>query len=353
MIETNCSLKPFNTFSIEANTETLFHFNDLQQLPALLTLVKKVRAESRPVLILGGGSNILFCDDFSGLVIRVELSGVDITESDDSYLIQVAAGENWHQFVSDCIDNGIDGLENLALIPGVIGSAPVQNIGAYGSEFKDFCEAVEYVDLRSGEFFKLSAAQCLFAYRDSIFKRKEMSNALITKVTLRLSKQWQAHSRYGALQNLNAGEEISAKHIYHSVCQIRSEKLPAPELLGNVGSFFKNPIVNQQQAEFLLNIYPDMPHYPQTDGTIKLAAGWLIEKAGLKGKAVGGAAVHQQQALVLINQNNASAEDIIHLAELVRATVQDKFNVNLEHEVRFIGSQGETNLQQAVNDVRA
>ena len=353
MIETNRSLKTFNTFSIEANTKTLFHFNDLQQLPELLALVKAIRAEKRPVLILGAGSNILFCEDFSGLVIKVELSGVEIIDADDSYLIQAAAGENWHQLVTDCIDKGIDGLENLALIPGVVGSAPVQNIGAYGSEFKDFCESVEYVDLSSGEFFKLSAAECLFAYRDSIFKSKKMENALITKVTLRLAKQWQAHSRSGSLKELGTEEKLSAKQIYHSVCQIRSEKLPDPTELGNVGSFFKNPVVNQQQADTLLHLYPDMPHYPQADGTIKLAAGWLIDQAGLKGTTVGGAAVHQQQALVLINRNNASAADIIQLAELVRATVEEKFAINLEHEVRFIGSQGETHLSQEIKDVRA
>ena len=353
MIETNSSLKAFNTFSIDAHTKTLFHFTELQQLPELLALLKKVRAENRPILILGAGSNVLFCEDFGGLVIKVELSGMEIIESDQSYHLNVAAGENWHQLVTDCIDKGINGLENLALIPGVVGAAPVQNIGAYGSEFKDFCESVEYVDLNTGEFRTLSAAACRFAYRDSIFKSKEMRNALITKVTLKLSKQWQAHSRHVLLKNADAPETVTAKQIYRSVCQIRSEKLPAPELLGNAGSFFKNPVVTKQQADDLLHLYPDMPHYPQTDGTVKLAAGWLIEQADLKGRAVGGAAVHQRQALVLINKNNASATDVIELAELVRATVEDKFKVSLEHEVRFIGKQGETNLQQVINYVRA
>lgn len=353
MIETNCSLKAFNTFSIAANAHTLFHFSDMQQLPELLALVKKVHAENQPILILGAGSNTLFCDDFSGLVIKVELSGVRFINSDSHYFINVAAGENWHQFVTNCINKGIGGLENLALIPGVVGSAPVQNIGAYGSEFKDFCESVEYIDIVSGEFYKLSAEQCLFGYRDSIFKNKSMKNALITNVTLKLPKQWQSHSRHGALSNLDKNEEVTAKSIYHSICEIRNKKLPDPELLGNVGSFFKNPVVDQQQAQALLDIYPDMPHYPQTDASIKLAAGWLIEQAGLKGASVGGAAVHQQQALVLINQNNATANDVIELAELVRSTVESKFSINLEHEVRFIGSQGETNLQQVIKNVRA
>ncbi|MFT6987762.1 MAG: UDP-N-acetylmuramate dehydrogenase [Psychromonas sp.] len=353
MIESNSSLKAFNTFSIEAKTQSLFHFKTLQQLPELLALVKRVRAEKRPVLILGAGSNILFCEDFSGLVIKVELSGVDIIESPESYQLQVAAGEDWHQLVTDSIDKGIDGLENLALIPGVVGAAPVQNIGAYGCEFKDFCESVEYIDLDSGEFFNLSAAACLFGYRDSIFKSKKMENALITKVTLTLPKKWQPHSRSGVSNQSDAAQKVTAKEIYHSVCQTRSEKLPDPEQLGNAGSFFKNPVVSKQQAEHLLNLYPNMPHYPQADGNIKLAAGWLIEQANLKGVQCGGAAVHQQQALVLVNQDNACATDIVELAELVRATVEEKFNVSLDHEVRFIGSQGETNLKEVLQHVRA
>lgn len=353
MIETNCSLKPFNTFSIEATASTLFHFSNMAQLPELLVLIKKIRLANKPVLILGAGSNTLFCEDFSGLVVKVELQGVEITDLDDSYVLQVAAGEDWHQLVTDCIAKGIDGLENLALIPGVVGSAPVQNIGAYGTEFKDFCESVEYVDLLTGELVTLAAKNCLFAYRDSIFKQESMSNALITKVTLKLSKQWQPHSRYGSLQNVGKQEQVSAKQIYDSVCQIRNEKLPDPEQLGNVGSFFKNPVVSQQQAEALLRLYPTMPNYPQDNGSVKLAAGWLIDQAGLKGTMVGGAAVHKQQALVLINQNNATAKDVILLADLVRTKVEQIFAVNLEHEVRFIGRQGETNLQEAMNDVRA
>ena len=348
MIETNSSLKAFNTFAIEARTHTLFYLKNRQQLATLSDLVKQFRAQALPVLILGAGSNILFCEDFSGLVIKVELMGVEITEDNDDYLIQVAAGENWHQLVTTCIDRGIGGLENLALIPGVVGAAPVQNIGAYGSEFKDVCESVEYIDLPSGEFFNLSTAACQFAYRDSIFKHPEMDNALITKVTLRLPKKWQAYRRDGAVQTTQ-----TAKQIFQSICATRSQKLPDPADFGNAGSFFKNPLVDSLQAERLLHLYPTMPHYPQTDGAVKLAAGWLIEQAGLKGKKCGGAAVYQQQALVLINQNNASAADIIELAELVRSTVDAKFNISLEHEVRFIDRQGETNLQRVSSHVCA
>ncbi|MFQ3175036.1 MAG: UDP-N-acetylmuramate dehydrogenase [Psychromonas sp.] len=350
MIETNTSLKAFNTFSIDVKAQILFHFNNLKQIPELLDLVKKTRVQNKPVLILGGGSNILFCEDFSGLVIKVDLSGVDIIESADSYVLEVAAGENWHSLVADCIDQGIDGLENLALIPGVVGAAPVQNIGAYGTEFKDFCESVEYLDLNLGSLQRLSAKECLFAYRDSIFKTLKMQDALITSVTLKLTKEWQAHNQYGRLKDAaESAQKLSAKQIFASVCQIRSEKLPDPAKLGNAGSFFKNPLVTAQHSLQLLALYPHMPHYPQANGQVKLAAGWLIEQANLKGAHIGGAAVHQQQALVLINQNNACAADVIQLANLVRTTVKEKFNIKLEHEVRFICAMGESNLTKAVN----
>ena len=353
MIETNTSLKAFNTFSIDVKAQILFHFNNLKQIPELLDLVKTIRAQNKPVLILGGGSNILFCEDFTGLVIKVDLLGVDIIESADNYLLKVAAGENWHQLVADCIDKGINGLENLALIPGVVGAAPVQNIGAYGTEFKDFCESVEFLDLNSGVLQRLSAKECLFTYRDSIFKTLKMQDALITSVSLKLTKDWQAHNQYGRLQNaVKPGQQLSAKQIFASVCQIRSEKLPDPAKLGNAGSFFKNPLVKAAQVEQLLALYPEMPNYPQPDGQVKLAAGWLIDQANLKGAHIGGAAVHQQQALVIINENNACAADVIQLANLVRTTVKEKFKINLEHEVRFICAMGESNLTEAVKKCR-
>ena len=352
MIETNCSLKALNTFSIDAKAHTLFRFTKVSQIPELLALVKSTRAEHKPVFILGGGSNILFCEDFSGLVIKVDLSGVDIIECADSYVLHVAAGENWHQLVADTISKNINGLENLALIPGMVGAAPVQNIGAYGTEFKDFCESVEYLDLNSGKLCCLTAKQCLFAYRDSIFKKATMCDALITKVTLKLNKAWQAHNQYGQLRNLaSSDQQLSAKQIFESVCQIRREKLPDPNILGNAGSFFKNPLVSASLVAQLLTLYPKMPHYPQSDGQVKLAAGWLIDQANLKGTKIGGAAVHQQQALVLINQNNASAADVFQLASLVRSTINAQFNVLLEHEVRFMGNMGETNLTEIMNNV--
>jgi UDP-N-acetylmuramate dehydrogenase len=351
MIETNCSLKSFNSFAIDAKAQQLFRLQTRAQFPELLLQIKHAQQQSQPILILGGGSNILFCEDFAGLIIRVELLGVEIIESENSYQLKVGAGEDWHQLVTDCVEKGIDGLENLALIPGVVGAAPVQNIGAYGTEFKDFCVSVEYIDLNSGELHTLTREQCLFGYRDSIFKTPEYKHALITQVAISLTKQWQPQSRYGGLSRLNEHGQITAKKIYDSVCQVRSEKLPDPTILGNAGSFFKNPVVKQDVADALLSTYPNMPNYPQPDGDVKLAAGWLIDQANLKGKQIGGAAVHQHQALVLVNKGDAIAADVIKLAELVRDTVLQQFNVELEHEVRFIGARGETTLSQVLDHV--
>ena len=351
MLETNCSLKSFNSFAIEAKAQQLFHLQTRAQFPELLSQIKQAQQNNKPILILGGGSNILFCEDFTGLIIKVELLGVEVVELENDFQLTVGAGEDWHQLVTDCIEKGIDGLENLALIPGVVGAAPVQNIGAYGTEFKDFCESVEYIDLNSGEINTLTREQCLFGYRDSIFKSAALKGALITQVTINLTKQWQPQSRYGGLNSLKESNQITAKEIYQSVCEIRSEKLPDPTELGNAGSFFKNPVVAKELANTLLSDYPTMPNYPQPDGSVKLAAGWLIDQANLKGRQIGGAAVHQQQALVLINKDEATATDVVRLAQLVRDTVQQKFNVELEHEVRFIGALGETNLSEVLKHV--
>jgi UDP-N-acetylmuramate dehydrogenase len=222
----------------------------------------------------------------------------------------------------------------------------VQNIGAYGRELKDICQYVEYIDLVSGETIILNNAQCQFAYRDSIFKQPNMSSALISKVTLKLDKNYQPALR-------SEPELHSAMQIYQAVCNTRQQKLPDPKQFGNAGSFFKNPVVSAEQGLQLLQQYPNMPHYPQAGGDIKLAAGWLIDQCQLKGRQIGGAAVHQQQALVLINKDQASANDIIQLAYLVKMEVQQRFNIALTHEVRFIGAQGETELMEVYKNVGA
>jgi UDP-N-acetylmuramate dehydrogenase len=352
MIEKNSSLKAFNSFSIDAHAHLLFHFQQISQLPELLALIKKTNADGLPILILGGGSNTLFCEDFSGLVIRVELMGIIKNEDATHHFLDISAGEDWPQLVESTIQQGIYGLENLALIPGVVGSAPVQNIGAYGVEFKDFCTRVEYVDLIDGKLKTLNNEACLFAYRDSIFKGELKDRALITSVSLALPKQWVPLCRYGLLQDLEAaGSVVTAQAIFENVCRIRNEKLPDPAILGNAGSFFKNPVVSELLSGQLLSHYADMPYYPQADGAVKLAAGWLIDQCGLKGHQIGGASVHKHQALVLINNGSATAQDIIQLAGFVREQVLQKFAVLLEHEVRFVDAQGETSLQQVIANV--
>lgn len=351
MIEKNASLKQFNSFSIDATASQLFRFHSLTQLPELLDLIQQANAQQLPILVLGGGSNTLFCEDFLGLVIKIELMGIENSEDENFHHLRVAAGEDWPNLVETSLQQGIYGLENLALIPGVVGAAPVQNIGAYGVELKDFCEFVDYIDLSDGKEKRLSNTQCLFAYRDSIFKGQLKGRALITAVTLKLAKQWQPVCRYGLLQEIDDQETITAQQIFEQVTKVRNEKLPDPLLLGNAGSFFKNPVVSAQLAEQLLSYHADMPHYPQSDGSVKLAAGWLIDQCGLKGKQIGGAAVHRQQALVLVNLGAATAQDVIDLAWYVREQVLHKFAVLLEHEVRFIGKQGETTLQQVKADV--
>ncbi|HIP76131.1 MAG TPA: UDP-N-acetylmuramate dehydrogenase [Psychromonas hadalis] len=349
MLEHNAALKKYNSFAIEASAQSLFHFSDLSQVSELVAIVKKTSCANQPILMLGGGSNILFCDDFNGLVIKIDLKGIEFSETPSDHFITVEAGENWHDLVALCVEKKINGLENLALIPGVVGAAPVQNIGAYGVEFEAVCHQVKMIDLETGELSTLMHDECDFSYRHSIFKTAAMGNKLIVSTTLKLAKHWQAQNSYGPLKAL--GESVTAKQVFDEVCRIRQQKLPDPALLGNAGSFFKNPIVSKNELDFLLKQYFNAPAYLQDNGDFKLAAGWLIDQAGLKGVQIGGAAVHQDQALVLINKGNATAQDILHLAWHVRTTVLDKFNVSLEHEVRFMNANGETNLQKEMQGV--
>jgi len=351
MLSQNVSLKKLNSFGLNVITKTLFLLTQENQFTQLMTAVNAAKNNHQPVLILGGGSNILFCENFNGLIIKVELSGIDIVETKTHFFLKVSAGENWHQLVQYASVKNIPGLENLALIPGIVGAAPVQNIGAYGIEFEQLCEEVEVIDLLTGKSFTLSNKECEFSYRDSIFKTKKMANALITSVTLKLKKDWLPKNSYGPLKAL--GEDATSKQIFDRVCQIRREKLPDINILGNAGSFFKNPIVSQAQLSFLLKTWPNVAHYPYKTGKFKLAAGWLIDHANLKGFQIGGAAVHEQHALVLINKGNATPEDVLNLAWYVRETVQHKFGILLEHEVRFINKNGETNLVKEITSVRA
>lgn len=337
----NHNLKPYTTFGIDAYAAQFVEVTTIEELKQALALP----CDSR--LILGGGSNLLFCEDFAGLVIRIRLTGVEVTEQDNDVQLHVAAGENWHELVKWTLAKGYYGLENLALIPGVAGSAPVQNIGAYGVEIKDVCRYVDILDTDSLEVERMSVGDCRFAYRDSIFKHEKKDNAIIVAVGLTLTTDARPKVNYGALATL--GTDSSPQRVFEQVCATRMAKLPDPKLLGNVGSFFKNPVIDRVQFDILAKQHPHMPNYAAGE-QVKLAAGWLIDQCHLKGKQIGGAQVHTEQALVIVNTGDATARDVIDLAAFVRARVLARFNIDLQHEVRFIGRNGETTLSDVTHD---
>jgi UDP-N-acetylmuramate dehydrogenase len=338
------SLKPFNTFGIQANASRIVIAETLSQLKDAWS---EAVAAQMPVLLLGEGSNVLFLEDYSGIVIINRIKGIQVTEDNDAWHLHVGAGENWHQLVEYTLQHGMPGLENLALIPGCAGSSPIQNIGAYGVELKSVCNYVDCVDLVSGEMHRLDNSQCQFGYRDSIFKHEYQSHYAIIAVGLRLPKKWLPVLTYGDLTRLDAAN-VTPQEVFNSVCHMRTTKLPDPRVNGNAGSFFKNPVVTAEQAATLISTFAAIPHYPQTDGSVKLAAGWLIDQCQLKGHRIGGAAVHKQQALVLINEESASSQNVVDLAHYVRQCVGEKFNVWLEPEVRFIGLSGEVSAVETI-----
>lgn len=331
------SLREYTTFALPAQAERIVQADSAA---ALLMQWQSAQARQQPVLILGGGSNVLLMEDFAGCVILNRILGIQVREEAQSWHLHVGAGENWHDLVRYTLDYAMPGLENLALIPGCAGSAPIQNIGAYGVEFQHVCEYVDVLDLRNGDQQRLLADECAFGYRESIFKHGYRDGYAIIAVGLRLNKCWQPHLSYGDLARLDVAT-VTPRAVFDAVCQMRRSKLPDPAQSGNAGSFFKNPVVEEATALAIRQQYPQMPYYPQPDGRVKLAAGWLIDRCALKGWRIGGAAVHRQQALVLINEEHATAADVIALARHVRQCVGETFAVWLEPEVRFISAQGE------------
>ncbi|OOS01539.1 UDP-N-acetylenolpyruvoylglucosamine reductase [Canicola haemoglobinophilus] len=330
------NLQAFHTFHILAQAKKVIKITALSQL---IEQWKLANEAGLPILFLGQGSNVLFVEDFNGVIFVNQLMGIEHQQDEDFHYLHVNGGENWHDLVQWSLAQGIYGLENLALIPGCAGSAPIQNIGAYGVEFKDVCDYVDVLDLQKNEIFRLSNEECAFAYRESVFKGQYKDGYVIIAIGLKLAKNWQPVLKYGTLTKF--GENVSAQEIFTEVCHIRQSKLPNPEEFGNAGSFFKNPVISAQEFAHLQQAYPDIPSFPQADGSVKLAAGWLIDQAGLKGYQIGGAAVHQQQALVIINKDNATSSDVVELARYIRQTVALKFNVYLQPEVRFIAANGE------------
>lgn len=338
----HADLSALNTFSLAARCRWLAELTRVDELPSLMATPEFL---GQPRLILGGGSNLLFTCDFEGLVIHNRLRGIQVEDGGDHWLLQVAAGESWHELVCHTLAQGMPGLENLALIPGTVGAAPVQNIGAYGVELASFCRHVDTFNWHTGQQERIPAEACRFGYRDSIFKHDYQESHLITAVGLALPKAWLPVLGYGPLGALAAP---TPQAIFETVCATRMAKLPDPAVLGNAGSFFKNPVVSAAQADALKERWPTLPVYGAGEGQSKLAAGWLIDQCGLKGFAIGGAQVHGQQALVLVNRGGATAVELIALAAHVRDAVQQRFGVLLEHEVRFMGARGETWLDEVL-----
>lgn len=337
-------LKSLNSFGIDAKA---IKVNIVQSADALYQQWTTAKNGNLPVLLLGGGSNVLFTEDFEGVVIVNRIKGIEITESADAWHVHASAGENWHQLLETLLHKEIYGAENLALIPGCVGSAPIQNIGAYGLELKDICEYVDILCLNTGRITRILAEECGFGYRDSIFKHEYQNSHAIISVGLIFAKEWSPKLTYGDLAKLDPNT-VTPSDVFDTVCATRRSKLPDPAVTGNAGSFFKNPVVSGELAETIKASYPNCPQYAQADGNVKLAAGWLIDQCGLKGYELGGAAVHTQQALVLINRENATGKDIVELAKHVSHTVAQHFDIFLEPEVRFIGRNGEVNAMDCI-----
>lgn len=330
-IEENASLRGLNTFRVEARARFLVVLETLEDIPAFLA---DEQFHGLPRLILGGGSNILFRDDFPGVVAHVALKGVELLGEDSNCrYLAVAAGENWHALVRWTVEQGWPGLENLSLIPGTVGAAPVQNIGAYGVELADVCQAVEAVNLDTGESGIITAEDCRFAYRDSRFKQ-EPGRWLITSVLLKLPKAFEPKLDYPGVREALAPAEPTPLAVSDAICAVRCSKLPGLEFdqPGSAGSFFKNPIIPGKLAHSLRADFPNMPSWDLPDGQVKLSAGWLIEQAGWKGHRDGDAGVYAKHALVLVNHGGASGAQLWGLAERIIASVEQRFGVRLEAE---------------------
>lgn len=327
-------LTSLNTFGVSASADALLQLTQIEQLDDFFELKQR----HPNILVLGGGSNLLFVEHFKGLVAYVALKGVEYhDEHDDSICVTAMAGENWHELVMGTLKDGYSGLENLALIPGTVGAAPIQNIGAYGVELEQRLVSVKAFSLEDGHLYTFERKECEFGYRDSLFKR-QLGRFLVVSVTLKLDKQLKPVLNYSPLNSLFADKAPSAYDIAQAVISTRQSKLPDPQVLGNAGSFFKNPLVSQRKFMELQKEFPGIVGFPNDEGQVKLAAGWLIDNLGLKGYRMGDAGVHRHQALVLVNYGTASGRELFDLSHLIQSKVQEAYGVLLEREVRVIGA---------------
>jgi UDP-N-acetylmuramate dehydrogenase len=332
-IERGVSLKPYNSFGLPAVANTLVR---IESDADVRRVVDHPQLGTAPKFVLGGGSNIVLTRDMPQVVLKVEVRGVRLVEElADAWVVEAGAGEPWHEFVAQTLANGWPGLENLALIPGTVGASPVQNIGAYGVELKDRFESLDAVDLVTGRTVTLGAEICAFGYRDSVFKHSLAHRTVITRVRFRLPRPWQPVLGYLDLERKMHETGIdapSAQQVFDWVCAIRRAKLPDPAVIGNAGSFFKNPVVTPEQCRDIIGRDPEIVHYPLPDGSIKLAAGWMIDACGWKGKHVGQAGVYDKQALVLVNRGGAIGSEVMLLAGAIQESVYGRFGIRLEPE---------------------
>ncbi len=336
-IEVDVSLKPYNTFGLPAVARRLVRIREAADVRRVVDHPELGRA---PKFVLGGGSNLVLTRDLEAVVLKVEIPGIRLLEArDDAWIVEAGAGVAWHELVCWTLDHGYPGLENMALIPGTVGAAPVQNIGSYGIEVKDRLEAVEVMDLVTGRPALLPAEVCRFGYRDSVFKHSDFGGLagknVITKVRFRLPRPWQPVLGYLEIERKMAETGITApdaRQIFDWIVAVRRAKLPDPAVIGNAGSFFKNPVVTAEQCRDIIGRDPGIVHYPMPDGSVKLAAGWMIDACGWKGKTVGGAAVYDKQALVLVNKADARGAEVVTLARAIQESVYGRFGIRLEPE---------------------
>jgi UDP-N-acetylmuramate dehydrogenase len=335
-LQENISLKPYNTFGVEAKAK---YFVEAKSENDLFEIFETETAKTEKLLVLGGGSNMLFTENFNGLVLKVGITGITYTTQGDDVLLNAGAGVIWNDLVNYCVENGFAGMENLSLIPGTVGASPIQNIGAYGVELKDIFTSCTAFEIATGKIKKFSYEECKFGYRDSVFKNELKGKYIITGVTFHLSKTANLKTHYGAITTELVARGIdkpTIADISKVVSAIRVSKLPDPKTIGNAGSFFKNPVISQSDFDILSANFPDVVSFPVGNNEVKLAAGWLIEQCGFKGMVVGETGTWKNQALVLVNHGNASGHEVYNFSEQIIKTVRAKFNVNLEREVNIL-----------------
>ncbi len=333
-ISSNFSLKHYNTFNIDVRSDKFISINSEDQL---IDFLSQHKGEEN-IFFLGGGSNVLFSKDYNGTIIHISIKGKKIIEElDDKIIIEVSSGENWHDFVKWSIDNNYGGIENLSLIPGNVGAAPIQNIGAYGVELKDVFDSCRVLSIDSNKIKIFNKEECDFNYRSSVFKSSQKNKYVILSIRLKLTKEPHSYNlSYDSLRERFNDKEINLSNISEEIVKIRESKLPDPKKIGNCGSFFKNPFIESEKLDILLEKYPKLPYNKVENGLYKIPAAWLIEKMGFKNKSLGDAGVYINQPLVIVNNGNASGSDILNFANSIKNSVKENFNIDLEEEVNII-----------------